>query len=152
MVFCFSYFPLSQTFHLDYSSLSWHTSLRISQTLSFCKTETLCSLNNNSLLLPCPSAHAPSLGNDHLTFHLCEFGYFACMLSRSVMSNSLWPHGLWPARHLCPWDSPGKNTGLGCHFLLQGIFPTQGPNSHLLRLLHWQANTLPEFDYFRFFV
>ena len=36
----------------------------------------------------------------------------------------------------CPWDFPGKNTGVGCHFLLQGIFWTQGSNS---RLLHWQA-------------
>ena len=34
---------------------------------------------------------------------------------------------------------PGKNTGVGCHFLLQGIFPTQGSN---LRLLHWQADSL----------
>ena len=41
------------------------------------------------------------------------------------MSNSLQPHGLQPARILCPWDSPGKNTGMGCHFLLWGIFPTQ---------------------------
>ena len=32
---------------------------------------------------------------------------------------------------LCPWDSPGKNTGVGCHFLLQGIFPTQGSNPGL---------------------
>ena len=41
--------------------------------------------------------------------------------------------GLQPARFLCPWDSVGKNTGVGCHFLLQGIFPTQGlnPASHL---------------------
>ena len=37
---------------------------------------------------------------------------------------------------------PGKNTGAGCHFLLQGLFPTQGSNLHLLRLLHWQANSL----------
>ena len=37
----------------------------------------------------------------------------------SVMSNSLWPHGLWPARLFCPWDSPGKNTRVGCHSLLQ---------------------------------
>ena len=42
-------------------------------------------------------------------------------------------------RLFCPWDSPGKNTGMGCHFLLQGIFPTQGLNPHLLRLLNWQA-------------
>ena len=41
---------------------------------------------------------------------------------------------------LCPWDSPGKNTGEFCHFLLQGIFPTQGSNSHLL---HWQVDSSP---------
>ena len=37
-----------------------------------------------------------------------------------------------PTRLLCPWDSPGKNTGVGCHTLLQGIFPTQGLNSVIL--------------------
>ena len=37
-----------------------------------------------------------------------------------------------PTRLPRPWDSPGKNTGVGCHFLLRGIFPTQGSNSHLL--------------------
>ena len=46
---------------------------------------------------------------------------------------------LWLARLLCPWDSPGKNTGMGCHALLQGIFKTLGLNPSLLRLLHWQA-------------
>ena len=50
------------------------------------------------------------------------------MLSCSVVSDSLQPHGLPPARLLCPWDSPDKNTGVDCHFLLQGIFPTQGMN------------------------
>ena len=56
-----------------------------------------------------------------------------------VLSNSLQPHGLQPARLLHPWDSPGTNTGVGCHVLLQGIFLTQGSNSSLLSLLHWQA-------------
>jgi len=42
-------------------------------------------------------------------------------------------------RLLCPWDSPGKNTGVGSHFLLQGIFQIQGPNLHLL---NWQADSL----------
>ena len=42
------------------------------------------------------------------------------------MSNSLEPHGLWPTRLLCPRDFPGKNTGAGCHFPLQGIFRMQG--------------------------
>ena len=48
------------------------------------------------------------------------------------MSDSCGPHGSQPARFLCPWDSPGKNTGVGCHFLLQGIFPTQESNLGLL--------------------
>ena len=51
----------------------------------------------------------------------------ACYVA-SVVSDSA---ALWL---LCPWDSPGKNTGVGCHALLQGIFPTQGLN--LRRLLH----------------
>ena len=50
----------------------------------------------------------------------------------AVLSRSARPHGLQPARLLCPWDSPSKNTGEGCHFLLQGNFPTQGLNVHFL--------------------
>ena len=53
----------------------------------------------------------------------------------SVMSDSLQSYGPYPARISCPWDSPGKNTGVGYHFLLQRIFLTQGSNPHLL-LLH----------------
>ena len=49
----------------------------------------------------------------------------------------------WSARLLCPWDSPGKNTGVGCHALLQGIFPTEGSNASILHLLHWQVDSLP---------
>ena len=60
--------------------------------------------------------------------------------SRSVVSKSLWPHRLQPARLLCPWNSPGKNTEMGYHFLLQGIFLTQELNPCLL---HWQADSLP---------
>ena len=42
---------------------------------------------------------------------------------------------------LCPWNFPGKSTGAGCHFLLQGIFLTQGSNPRLLHLLHWQRGS-----------
>ena len=52
--------------------------------------------------------------------------------SHSVMSCSLWPNGLLPTRLLCPWSSPGRNTEVGSHSLLQGIFPTQGLNLCLL--------------------
>ena len=51
--------------------------------------------------------------------------------SRSLVSDSLLPSGLYPAKLLCPWDTPGKNTGVDCHFLFQGIFPTQGSNPGL---------------------
>ena len=60
-----------------------------------------------------------------------------------VWSASLQPHVLWPARLFCLWDPPGKNTGVGCHALLQGIFKTQGSNPHLLHLLPWQADSFP---------
>ena len=55
------------------------------------------------------------------------------------MCLTLRPHGLESSRLLCPWDSPSKNTGVGRHALLQGIFLTQGSNSRLLCLLYWQA-------------
>ena len=58
------------------------------------------------------------------------------VLSHSVMSDSLPPFGLQPSRILCPWDFSGKNTGVGCQFLLQGILLTQGSNPCLLCLLH----------------
>ena len=51
-----------------------------------------------------------------------------CVHACSVVSDSLPPHGLQPTRLLCPWNSPVKNTGVGSHFLLLGIFPTQESN------------------------
>ena len=45
------------------------------------------------------------------------------------------------AIYVCPWDSAGKNSGVGCHALLQGIFLTQGLDLHLLCLLHWQEGS-----------
>ena len=74
--------------------------------------------------------------------------------SHSVMSDSLWPHG-----QCSPWNSPGQNTGVGSLFLLQGIFPTQGPNQGLLhgrqilnqlshkgspKILEWVEGYLPD--------
>ena len=59
----------------------------------------------------------------------------------SVMSDSSQPHGLWPARLLCPWNFSGENTGVGSHSLLQGNFPARGSNPCLLHcrqiLYHW---------------
>ena len=66
-----------------------------------------------------------------------------CVCVCSVLFDSLQPRGPQSTRLLCPLDSPGKNTGMGCHILLQGIFPTHRSNSHLWHLLHWQVNSLP---------
>ena len=66
-----------------------------------------------------------------------------CRVGHSVRSDSLRLYGLQPRRLLCPWDFPSKNTGVGCHFHLQGIFPTQGLNPCLLHLMHWQVGSLP---------
>ena len=66
----------------------------------------------------------------------------ACMLSR--FSRVLLFATPWTvaARLVCPWNSPGKNIGVGCHVLLQGIFLTQASNLLLLHLLHWQLGSL----------
>ena len=63
--------------------------------------------------------------NSNPYIHMC-----ACMLSRFNHVQLFMT--LWPASLLCPWDSPGKKTGVGCHALFQGIFPTQGSNLCLL--------------------
>ena len=44
--------------------------------------------------------------------------------SPQALDSRVRPHRWQPTRLPCPWDSPGKNTGVGCHALLQGIFPT----------------------------
>ena len=57
-----------------------------------------------------------------------------CAVAR-IMSPLLQPHGLGLTRLLHPWNSPGKNTGVGCHFLLQGIFRDPGIEPISLALL-----------------
>ena len=72
-----------------------------------------------------------------LTLHLAYcIDQYVCVCS--VVSDSAWPHRLQPARllFLCPWDFSSQNTGMGCQFLLWGIFLTQGSNLHFLHLLY----------------
>ena len=64
------------------------------------------------------------------------------MLSHSIMSNSVTLWTIQPSRLLCPWDSLGKNTGVGCHFLLLGIL-THGSSLHFLHLLQHEVDSLP---------
>ena len=79
-----------------------------------------------------------------------SFIFMAAQYSIGSMCAQLLSHAWlfatpWTIAHQapCPWDFPGKNTGVGCHFLLQGIFLTQGSNLHLLHLVPWQADPLP---------
>ena len=91
-------------------------------------------------------SHGQSSLVEPLTPSLFICKYSICMRvcdACSVVSDSLRPHGLQLIRFLCPWDFPGKNTGVGYHFLLQGIFLIQGLNSRFLHLLYWQAGSLP---------
>ena len=75
----------------------------------------------------------------HVSGHLCSvLSHFSHVWLRDPMDCS--PPGSSLHREEC---SPGKNTGVGCHALLQGIFPTQGSNSRLLQVLHWQVGSLP---------
>ena len=85
-------------------------------------------LTSFSLLFP------PFFKYDHVC--ACVVSHF----SHVQLSETLWTIACW---FLCPWDSPGKNTGVSCHALLQRILPIQGSNSCLLQLLYWQACSLP---------
>ena len=64
-----------------------------------------------------------------------------CFLTQSC--PTLCGHMYIAQQVFCPWNFPRRKTGVGCHFLLQGIFLTQGSNPHPLCLLHWQVGLLP---------
>ena len=79
---------------------------------------------------------ATSIPHIYLSLYL---HYCCCLVAKSCLTL-LQPHAPLSTRLLCPWEFPRKNTGVGCHFLLQGIFLTQGSNPCLL---HWQMDSLP---------
>ena len=73
-------------------------------------------------------------------------------VSHSVVPDSLQPHGPQPTRLLCPWDFPGKNTGVDCHSLLQRIFLTQGLNPGLLHCRRDSLQSEPSKNTGRFYL
>ena len=97
-----------------------------------------CSLETESQLWSLPLVRTQS-HHGSLILMTCSKPCSCCLVAKSC-SPLLRPHGLSPARLLCPWDFPGKNTRVGYHFLLQGIFPTQRLN---LYLLHCEVGSLP---------
>ena len=74
-----------------------------------------------------------SLGFNPVCVYVCVCAHTH---ARSIVSASLQLHAPLPTRLLCPWDFPGKNIEGGCHFLSQGISPTQGSNPLLFCLPH----------------
>ena len=74
--------------------------------------------------------------------HLC-LSTCVCAKSLQLCPTLCGPVDVQPTSFFGPWDSPGKNTGVGYHAILQGIFPTQGLNPSLSSLLHWQGSSLP---------
>ena len=111
-------------------------------------------LEGNSRDIKAASAAGPAAGHLASNLNFSKGGEEAAetrvplcsalpMCSCSVLSASLRPHGLQPARRLCPWDFPGKNTGAGRHFLPQGSSRPRDRTPSLSRLLHRRAGSWP---------
>ena len=115
-------------------------------------------LETNILLFQLPLKRKLTIDMKHFLDYFCNclFKTLVCLISDlywalpmyhsaqyfhvcSIMSDFATPQ---TATLLCPQDVSIKNTGVNCHFLLMGIFPTQGSNPCLLCLLHWQADSL----------
>ena len=121
---------------------SWLDSITLSQWFHkpFPQSTTLTHHTNDTL------TRRGEFKMDNTLKGLVRHAYYRCVCVCSVVSDSLPPYELQSTRFLCPWNFPGKDTGVDCHFLLQGIFPTQGSNTcllDLLHLLHRQADSLP---------
>ena len=95
----------------------------------------------------CLWPHVPSIHYPH-----CKEEFLKCKLYIHCFLDKIQPCSCPPLgnpmdcslpRLLCPWNLPGKNTEVGFHFLLLGIFPAQGSKPLLLCLLHWQEDSLP---------
>ena len=110
-----------------------HSRLRVSQRAHFYSPRTSCIQVRKCLAKPslvpcsvsCSCRQSPVQRDGLRTGSGC---------AQTLFCLTLQPPGLQPTQALCPWDYPGKNTGVGCHFLLQGLFLTQGSNSSLRSL------------------
>ena len=105
------------------------------------------------LPVPAVSPRANLLTYLSISFLICKMGLLSpitycchrdcCAQSRLILCNPMDCSSWGAHRLLGPWNFPGKNTVVDCHFLLLGIFLTQGSNLRLLHLLYWQADSLP---------
>ena len=79
---------------------------------------------------------------EFMSHQVCGVFSIACLVTQSCLTVCD-PKDCSPPGSSVHGDSPGMNIGVGCHALLQGIFPTRGSNPHLLCFLHWQEDSLP---------
>ena len=118
----------------------WTAAYRAPPSITFSRQEYW-----SGLPLPSPSSPAPQLKSVSSSALSLLYGptmYMRVCMLICFVSNSLQSYGLLLARLLWLWDSPGRNSELRCHPLLQGILPTKGSNPCLSCLLHWQAGSL----------
>ena len=111
-----------QVFLLVYIFQIFHSEHNINVNTSR-SSSALTRSNQSCWFLPCtlPSLYKRLVNSESST--TIENSKQCELLSHVRLFGSPW---IQPARLLCPWDFPGKNAGVGCHSLLQGIFPTQG--------------------------
>ena len=126
--------PLPSAFHVSHQGLETLPRALLTTRNCACDNYTVleCPLPENNAWagLPDPWKASPYWSSPSFLWDTAVApSTWGCMCS--VMADSLWPHGRQPTGLLCPWNSPGKNTGTDCHFLLQGIFLTQGLNPGL---------------------
>ena len=133
---CLHSFPASGSFHMSHFFTSGSQSIGVPASTSVLPK----NIQDSS---PLGWTGWISLQSKGLSGVFSNTPYPCCFFEHSVMSSSLQPHGLWPDRLLCQWDFSGKNTRVGCHFFLQGIFLTQDLDHHLLHLLHSLGCSLP---------
>ena len=143
----YSFLPFCKSFARTWAGLKGHS--------CFLMVETLCSLratNQSSLITWQPTVdnfirNCSSLATERTgvcVWQMPNKRRESSVHAQSLQSRpTLRPYGLYLARLLCPWGLPGKNTGVGYHVPLQGIFPTQRSNPRLSCFLHWQVNSLP---------
>ena len=144
----YRFFRALETFTVTWSCTHLFTDVNIlSVKCALCyspRTERWIGIVGPHHLKPCSAGIAEL--HSHLSLNLYMYIYYLLILSPSKelhreyvcvcwsLSHVRLSATTWTAAHQapCPWNSPGKNTGVGCHFLLQGIFPTQGSNLGLV--------------------
>ena len=116
------------------SATPWTAAFQAPPSMGFSRQEYWSGVPLPSPILNTRQIQNSSLFSASFFYFLLITGSWMCMLAKSfqVVSDSLGPYGQQPTRLLCPWNSPGKNTGMGCHVFFQWMVPIQGSNPESL--------------------